>query len=185
MSTHKKVIYLPRAEVEQFVPPPRSHLISISDGETDRAQIDRSRWDSVSFHTFVDGGYDEGIVTACGAHFLSTYASYFLPESAQAMRDRIASIADQADLIVVNCIYGRSRSAAVARYIHEMYGFKIDKAPLEANMTVYRLLIQDPSLLMACRQARVAGEASDAGGEDMSIAGRISRWLGLGGTDHA
>jgi hypothetical protein len=180
MTTHKKVLFLPRAEVEQLIPPPRAHLISISDGESDQAKIDRTRWASVSFHHFVDGGYDEGIVTACDADFPKIYASYFLPETANAMRQRIFNIADGADMIVVNCIYGRSRSAAVARYINEFHGFKLDRPALEANMTVYRLLAQDPGLIMACRQALAAAQQKGNEGEDMSLSGRISRWLGLG-----
>lgn len=181
MTTHKKVLFLPQAAAEMLIPPPRSHLISISDGETDQAKIDRTRWESVSFHHFVDGGFDEGIVAACGADFQKIYASYFLPETAIALRQRIFNIADSADMIVVNCIYGRSRSAAVARYIHEFHGYKLDRPALEANMTVYRLLAQDPGLLMACRQALAAAEQKTDNGEDMSLSGRISRWLGLGG----
>ncbi len=179
MTTHKKVVFLPRSEAEQLIPPPRAHLISISDGETDQARIDRTRWASVSFHHFVDGGFDEGIIAACGADFPKIYASYFLPETAGAMRQRIFSIADAADMIVVNCIYGRSRSAAVARYISVFHGFKLDRPALEANMTVYRLLAQDPGLLMACRQALAAATQKSDQGEDLSLSGRISRWLGF------
>ena len=178
MTTHKKVVFLSRPDVEQLIPPPRSHLISISDGETDQARIDRTRWESVSYHHFIDGGFDEGIVTACGADFMKIYSSYLLLDQAKMMRSRIERIADVADMIVVNCIYGRSRSAAVARYISEAYGFKLDRPALEANMTVYRMLKQDPSLVMACKQALVASEKA-AEGEDLSLSGRISSWLGF------
>ncbi len=180
MTTHKKVLFLPQADAQTLIPPPRSHLISISDGESDQAKIDRTRWESVSFHHFVDGGFDEGMITACGADFQRIYASYFLPDNAIALRQRIFDIADSADMIVVNCMYGRSRSAAVARYISEFHGFKLDRPPLEANMTVYRLLAQDPGLLMACRQALAAAAQKNVEGEDISLSGRISRWLGIG-----
>lgn len=180
MSTHKKVIYISRADAEQLVPPPRSHLISISDGSDEQAVIDKTRWDSTRFCHFVDGGFDESIVNACGPDFLRIYASYLLPESAEELREHIKGIAEAADMIVVNCRYGRSRSAAVARFISETHGFKLDRQAPEANMTVYRLLMRDPFLLEACRRASC--ESRQVSDTEPHLLDRLCRWLGLAGS---
>lgn len=44
--------------------------------------------------------------------------------------------------IIVNCIAGVSRSAAVARYISELYKIKLDKDDSMANILIYNTLKQ-------------------------------------------
>lgn len=153
MRNDKRVVFVSRSEAEAMAPPAGTHLLSISDNESNQAHINASLWDIVSFHHFIDAGYDEDLIAACGESFEAIYRSYLLPDQAQTIRARICEIAEHAGQIVVNCEAGRSRSAAVARYISDWHGFVLEEATPDANMTVYRLLIRDPSLSLACRQA--------------------------------
>jgi hypothetical protein len=157
-------MFLSKAEVEVMTPPPNAHLISISDGPGDQARIDHRRWHSVSYHYFLDAGYTEELIEACGPDFDTTFRSYLRPLAAEKLRDRIDWAAQRAKLIVVNCYAGRSRSAAVARYIHEAYGFALEQEPAEANLTVYRLLMQDPDLLAAYEAATASHTLPSFGG---------------------
>lgn len=172
-----QVMFLPRQDAEALIPPAGAHLLSISDSEADQARIDESRWASVSYHHFLDQGYDEELVDVCGADFESVYRSCFLPDDARAMRERIFALVEAgASLIVVNCQAGRSRSAAVARYIHECHNYVLSQPTPEANLTVYRLLFQEPSLMLSCR---TASELAKKPLENQSFFARLIRWFGL------
>lgn len=150
------VLMLPKTEVEVMAPPPNAHLISISDGPGDQARIDSRLWRSVSYHYFLDGGYTEALIEACGPEFDTIFRNYLRPQSADKLRERIDWAAKRAQVIVVSCYSGRSRCAAVARYIHEAYGFALTQEPVDANLTVYRLLSEDRTLLDACREASIS-----------------------------
>lgn len=172
-----RVMFLGREDAEALSPSSAAHLLSISDSEEDQAQIDESRWASVSYHHFLDQGYDEELVDACGADFEAVYKSCFLPDDARAMRERIFALVEAgASLIVVNCQAGRSRSAAVARYIHERHNYELDQSAPDANLTVYRLLSQDPSLMLSCRMAI---ELSDQPPNRQSWLAKLVRWFGF------
>lgn len=172
----KRVVHVSREVVAEMVPPAGAHLISISDSEEDQMRIDMSGWDSVSYHHFVDGGYDETIIRDCGYKFERMYQSYILPSKADHIRERIAGIAE-ASLIVVNCRYGRSRSAAVARYISDIYGHTLDPMPTEANLTVYGLLHKEPQLIRAIEEGRELGPTERD--ESVGFIARLLTWAGL------
>lgn len=152
--------FLPRHGAEDFHPEPNSHLISISDGPEDQALIDEARWKSVSYHYFVDAGFDEEVIEIYGPDFELHYRDYILASKADALRDRIRQLASQGDFIVVNCQAGRSRSAAVARYISEHHGYQLEKPTPDANLCVYRMLARDERLLSAYRAATAVQEPS-------------------------
>ncbi|SFB63465.1 dual specificity protein phosphatase family protein [Azotobacter beijerinckii] len=142
--------FFSRRDAEAFIPADANcHLISISDGPEDQARIDEDRWLSVSFHYFVDAGFDEEILEISGDTFEQQYRDYFLIEKAETLRRRIEAIALRGENIVVNCQAGRSRSAAVARYISTRHGYQLDKATPDANLCVYRMLTKDKALMAA------------------------------------
>jgi predicted protein tyrosine phosphatase len=146
-------IFMPRREVERLVPESGTHLISISDDADDQASIDESLWSSVSYHHFVDAGFDEEIINLYGPEFELHYADYFLATKAETLRQRLKELADQRKNIVINCQAGRSRSAAVAMYLAHHHGYKLNKPTPDANLCVYRMLVQDASLLEAYNRA--------------------------------
>ncbi|MDX1296651.1 MAG: hypothetical protein R3260_00210 [Pseudomonas sp.] len=141
--------YLSRWEVLSITPPAFCHLISISDDRDDQIQVDESRWASVSFHHFVDAGFDEDVLEIYGSDFERHYADYFLAHKADALRRRLDELAAASQDIVINCQAGRSRSAAVAMYLNRYHGYSLDKPTPDANLCVYRMLVKEPALMAA------------------------------------
>lgn len=152
-----EVIFMSIDDAEYFRSPPKSHLISIYEKEDARPRITNLHWESVSKHRFLDAGYNEHLIEACGSEFRTIFNNYIMPEDAAELRSRIKSIANKARLIVVSDYSGVSSSAAVARYIQEQYRFKLVSPTPLANGTVYRLLSLDKSLMRAMGKANVAG----------------------------
>lgn len=148
-----QVTFLPRSEVEALIPPRGYHLISISDGEEDEANIDESKWSSVSRHHFIDAGYDEETIAMFGSDFTSRFADYCLEGSADVLRARVLEIVQRREPVVVNCQAGRSRSAAVAKFISDHHGYELLQPTPDANMCVYRMLARDAALIQAYRAA--------------------------------
>lgn len=151
------VCFVSRHCAENMVPPVDSHLISISDGPHDEAAIDQSRWASARHYYFVDGEYDTWRIETFGPSFHRCFGSYIKPEQASGLRMRIDEVAHTASNLVVNCQAGRSRSATVATWIAEHYGFVLDQRAHEANQTVLRLLREDCALIDALEAIRPAG----------------------------
>lgn len=141
--------FLPRSEVVSLTPPAGYHLVSISDDMDDQAMVDEGRWASVSYHFFVDAGFDEDVIEIYGSDFELHYADYFLAHKADELRKRLDDLAKGRQDIVVNCQAGRSRSAAVAIYLNRHHGYALDKPTPDANLCVYRMLAKDPKLMAA------------------------------------
>lgn len=145
--------FLSRSDAEGYLPGPDCHLISISDGPDDQARINEARWKSVSYHHFIDAGFDEEVIEIYGQDFERNYVDYLLSSKADVLRERIREIADLGENIAVNCQAGRSRSAAVALYINEHLGYQLHKPTPDANQCVYRMLANDVHLMAAYRTA--------------------------------
>lgn len=145
--------FLSRSEVEAYTPGPDCHLISISDGPEDQACIDEARWKTVSYHHFIDAGFDEEVIEIYGPDFERHYVDYLLSSKADVLRNRIREMATQGEFIAVNCRAGRSRSAAVALYISKHHGYQLHKPTPDANQCVYRMLANDLHLMAAYRAA--------------------------------
>lgn len=150
--------FLSRSEAEAYSPGPDCHLISISDGLEDQACIDEARWKSVSYHHFIDAGFDEEVIEIYGPDFERNYVDYLLSSKADVLRERIREIADQGEYIAVNCHAGRSRSAAVALYLSKHHGYQLHKPTPDANQCVYRMLAKDVHLMAAYRAASTPAE---------------------------
>lgn len=145
------VRFMGRRDVETHCPISPTHLVSISDGDDDQAQIVQSRWASISFEYFVDGEYDETQMLMFGEKFPVSFQDYLLPPQAESLRSLVDRLASTRLDIVVNCQAGRSRSAAVARYISELHGYDLKQETPEANQTVLRLLRHDSLLYSTYR----------------------------------
>lgn len=171
--------FMSRSDVLSYLPVGTAHLVSISDDHDDQARIDERRWQSVSYHHFVDAGFDEEIIGLNGDQFEVHYADYFLASKADMLRVRLQELVSAGQDIVINCQAGRSRSAAVAMYLNRVHGYQLDKPTPDANLCVYRMLAQDPSLLAPYARATSTAEPQ----EPSSIALRgwmaCRRWLGL------
>ncbi|MBW6123060.1 hypothetical protein KZ843_09205 [Pseudomonas aeruginosa] len=176
-----QVTFLSRRDAEDALPSDGYHLISISDGPEDQAAIDESRWASVSYHYFIDAGFDEDTIAQFGGDggdFETRFRDYFLEDRAEVMRQRIAAIVELRQPIVVNCQAGKSRSAAVAKFISTHYGYQLDKPTPEANMCVYRMLARDGVLIRAYRSATALETHSDQHAS-ASVLGSIKRFFGF------
>lgn len=155
MQANIKTVFMSRYDLERYTPQANAVLISISDNELDKAIVDKSLWALVSFHTFIDAGYDEENIQSFGKDADRIYADYITPQKAESLRTDIATmIKMQPPLIVVNCQAGRSRSAAVAQFLKDRYQVEIDQDTPDANQTVLRLLHGDYHLLSAIEAAR-------------------------------
>ncbi len=173
---NKVVVYMSRQDVEKFYPPHGAVLISISDDPQYQAHLKDTTWARVFFHHFLDGGYDEQLVAYSGHRFRDIYQSYLMPEGAAKLRHQIGMVVDKTELIVVNCEYGRSRSAAVAKYISETHDFQLGQDASEANETVYKLLNNDRALMQAIRESdKLARKRNNP-----SLIQKMAVWLKLG-----
>lgn len=146
------VRFMSRRDVETHFPISPSHLISISDGEDDQALVIDARWTSVSRMFFLDGEYDEARIEMFGTRFKIAFQDYFSMAQADELKRLIVGLTSSGKDIVVNCEAGRSRSAAVARFIAETSNYKLLQDTPHANQTVLRLLRGDPILRAALRE---------------------------------
>lgn len=174
MPTTPACDFLPRTAAEALTPPPGYHLVSISDDIDDQARIDESRWESVSYHHFVDAGFDEEVLQIYGTDFEQHYADYLLAHKADQLRARLSALVGERANIVINCQAGRSRSAAVAMYLHKHHGYLLQKPTPDANLCVYRMLAMDPQLI-AAYQTAVTPSTSD---RPLGLIARLKAILG-------
>ncbi|HEP8970347.1 TPA: hypothetical protein VDU83_002685 [Pseudomonas aeruginosa] len=175
------VTFVSKYEVERLTPKGRHHLISISDAPDDQAQIDEAVWASVSRHYFIDAGLDEVALEMYafeGKRFELRYRDYLLEHRAKDLRFRVAEITALGEPIVVNCHAGRSRSAAVARYIANHHGYNLDKPTPDANEFVYRMLARDGSLMLAYQRA-VADASEETPPAKVSLVSAIKKLIGI------
>ncbi|WP_095158292.1 dual specificity protein phosphatase family protein [Pseudomonas sp. Irchel 3E13] len=168
------VQFISKLEVQRFIPTRPAHLLSISDGEDDQAIVNCECWESVEFHHFVDGDFDEEKIKMFGNQFEHLFRDYFLSRKADRLRASIERLVATGADIVVNCQAGRSRSAAVSLFINETYGYSLNQDTPGANQTVLRMLRRDSLLLAAYRESLtpppVISEASP---------GAVKKLLGL------
>lgn len=120
---NKFVIFVGRSDVEKIVPRERWSLISITDSN-DFLPILKEGWSDIRKFHFIDGDYNEDTLRFVGLNHRYIFSSYFNREEALKMIAGIEQIVtSEPDVIVVHCHAGRSRSAAVAKYISERYGY--------------------------------------------------------------
>lgn len=153
MSQIPECDFLPRTETEALTPLPGFHLVSISDDLEDQARVEESRWASVSYHYFVDAGFDEEVLGIYGSDFEKHYVDYFLWAKADDLRARLAELAGVRASLIINCQAGRSRSAAVAMYMQRHHGYLLRRPTPDANLCVYRMLAMDRELMTAYQAA--------------------------------
>lgn len=155
------VQFMSRIDAQRYRPASPAHLLSISDGEDDQAVVESSHWQSVEFHHFVDGDFDEEKLDMFGQKFEHYFRDYFLIPQADRLRESISRLTSTGLDIVVNCQAGRSRSAAVSQFICEAHGYSLIQETPDANQTVLRMLRRDTDLLVAYRATLAPGAAKN------------------------
>lgn len=143
-SQPKRVIFMSQKEVEMFVPSESAALISIVDHLAWQSpNIDLSYYESVIQLSFLKGAYSQQQILAFGSSFNSVFASYFKPSQARNLIAFISAVdKSNCSLLVVHCLTGRGRAAAVARYASEKHGFKLDQSIKHHSTFVFDVLMQ-------------------------------------------
>ncbi|MCG7884381.1 MAG: hypothetical protein AB2669_17665 [Candidatus Thiodiazotropha endolucinida] len=122
-SNNNTVLFLNRRTAEELPPIDHAAMISITDSSEDDANISEDWYRLYRFH-FIDGAYNEDTLRFVGTNYKYIYSSYFDRELAFKLRNTIQQIiSDGIQTIVIHCHAGRSRSAAVAKFIHDQHGY--------------------------------------------------------------
>lgn len=146
--------FMGRRAAEELVPEPNTAMISISDApDWGKARLEEDAFTKVLRVHFVDSTYSESTIENFGPSFAVKFASFFDRERSERIREFVHDcVAQGVDGIYVHCDAGRSRSAAVAQWIGEAYGFHVEGDTSRANELVLSLL-RDPSIFDACKAA--------------------------------
>ncbi len=119
----KKVIFTSLHQAEKLRPFPNSAIISINDCYESEANL-HSGWSNISRFYFIDSDYTEESIRHFGDNARLVYDHHFTKSQALTMIFQIHQFINSGvDTIVVHCYAGRSRSAAVAKFISETFGF--------------------------------------------------------------
>lgn len=142
LNTTKVVIFTSQRNAEDFRGTSQVAIISITDeGEANLSQ----GYGYISRHEFVDGAFDENTIkthatlSLNGYDHTSVYGSYFNRDKANILRGEIEHIVRLGfEIIIVHCMAGKARSAAVAKYIAEIYGYQPFNTlvPIQQNQIV-------------------------------------------------
>lgn len=150
----RKVIFINKHQAEILDPPENSVIISVNDSRETESDL-KDGWSRALRYYFIDDTYNEDSLRFAGINYKYIYSAYFDADIAHTMRSDIAECIDKGtSIFIIHCHAGRSRSAAIAKYIHETYGFSAgnDVAQLhspvafdtdlfsQANPLVYKLL---------------------------------------------
>ncbi len=152
-----QVIFINKHQAEVLEPIAGAVLISVNDSRETESDLNPA-WEKVLRYYFIDGTYNEESLRSSGRNYKYIYSAYLDSDTAHMMRSEIAECIEQGTkIIIVHCHAGRSRSAAIAKYIHDTYGYNVgnDVGHLtsgctyspelfsQANILVYTLL-QNP-----------------------------------------
>lgn len=119
------VIFISRGDAERLNPISDVALISITDSLDQPAEL-KFGWHTIARYGFIDGEYDVHLIQHYTEDFEVLFASYFSRRDAELLKNDIEGfVISGVKKIVVHCEPGRSRSAAVAKYIGEKYGYTI------------------------------------------------------------
>ncbi len=133
------VYFLSQFEAEKLLPIPSAGMISITDPDKPPANI--VGWDNVYRDTFYDGGYSESTIAAMKSSFRLNYASCIDSAQASQLVEHLENLVSSGvTQIFVHCYFGESRSAAIALFLCNKYGFTPSRPILKPNETVYELL---------------------------------------------
>ena len=140
----ESVVFLSREEAEAYVPNSDEAVISINDSLDDKANL-REGWHSVLRLYFLDID-DSCLRNGLFIHKLETTTGRkvedlcFREEHVVAVSRWLAEVSPNVTRIVVHCVAGVSRSAAIAKHIADRSGINLDKEHDGFNTYIYRLL---------------------------------------------
>lgn len=139
LSMSRCVYFLSQLEAERLLPVPGAAMISITDPDKLPAPISGS--DSLYRDAFYDGGYSDSTIRTMKSSFQKNYTSYIDSNQAAQLVDHIEHLVTSGvNEIYIHCYFGESRSAAIALFLCNKYGFKPNKPIIKPNRTVYDLL---------------------------------------------
>jgi hypothetical protein len=124
----KKVVFTSQKNAEDF--PGQSDIAVISITDDGDANLSTG-FGIVVRHRFIDGVYDESSIKNFASlspayNHDQIYSSYFSESDAIKMQSDINKIIGMGfRKILIHCMAGRARSAAVAKYISSRHGFKV------------------------------------------------------------
>lgn len=137
----KNVQFMPRVQASVIIPSRNHGMISIS-CPSDPAELNqlwtRERLLRLQFHDADDEG---NINLMLGQKVMGTIgAKLFSQSDAKQVIEFAENLKNQVDTIFVHCDAGISRSAAVAKFIAEMYSLRFPESYMLYNKYVYRVL---------------------------------------------
>ncbi len=158
-------------------------IISITDPDLPEAQLSES-WANILRLSFNDAEYDHALIRTYDrvADFREQHCDDPQPKHASAIHRFLESMDQQGvERLAVHCRYGRSRSAAVAKYVIESLGTTVEGGSLEEyNRTLY-LLLQNPMTFERVLQNMERAEASAQMEESSffsAVASFTRKWFG-------
>ena len=136
----KNVQFMPRFHAEAIIPRSTSAMISIS-GPNNPARLNqlwhRGNLIRLQFHDADEVGRVSRRLDYPGE---SKYIQLFTPKDAKHIIDFVNEVKNKVDVILVHCDAGISRSAAVAKFIAEMFNLPFPESYMLYNKYVYRVL---------------------------------------------
>lgn len=148
------VDFMPQRDVLKLTPSHNTAIISIHDvgEEFEEKKIEawgvdyKKYWGSWTSFAFEDAAYNEDMIKQYGKEFNKYFADCFTPDMALDMLEEIVSITTNPQItqIIVHCDSGRSRSAAVAKFLNDKYHIPVLRDIEYPNSLVTKLL-NDPA----------------------------------------
>lgn len=123
-----------------------SHLIEITDQETEQRFIDTRRWLSHSRHSIADGRFNTSHVDLLGDVFPRYFSRDIDLVKAANLKRSIAEAVIESGHILVSCPDGLSRGAAVARWIANSHGLALAQDTRCASSTISAVMDETSEL---------------------------------------
>lgn len=173
----KRVVFMGKDAASKLVPDENSAMISISDARGwGGASLEPDRFRHFMRSYFVDGTFSRATIEEFGPRFATQFDAYFGKAKALEIHAFMANCEDMSiETVYVHCDAGRSRSAAVAQWIHDVYGHKLEGDTSQANELVLLLLKSPGAFDNAIQEASHDSTATAPGASAGSLLSRIKR----------
>ncbi len=160
-------------------------IISITDPDLPQPYFS-DQWGSILRLSFNDAEYDHAMIRTYDrvADFREQHSDDPQPEHARAIQQYLGELSGKGiERVVVHCRYGRSRSAAIAKYVVEEYNTTLEGRSLdEYNRTLYLLLKNPMTFETALQNLERAEEEAAAQEASTGVLGTLKafahKWFG-------
>lgn len=162
-----------------------SAIISITDPDLPLPKLSE-KWGRILRLSFNDAEYDHAMIRTYDrvADFRDQHCDDPQPEHARDIKQFLRELSGKGiERVVVHCRYGRSRSAAIAKYVVEEYNTTLEGASLdEYNRTLYLLLKNPMTFETALQNLEHAEEEAAAQQASTGVLGTLKafahKWFG-------